>query len=277
MTSPSIIDTHCHLDFPAFDHDREAVLKRCAEKNIEHIIVPGVTAETWPRTIKLCSQYQQTHLALGMHPMFIDEHQPQHLNELDAAVQNNAPIAIGEIGLDYFQAKPNELQGKRNTSEELQREKQRLFFTKQLIIANHHQLPLIIHNRKAHDDCLHLLTQTSSLGGIIHAFNGSIQQAEKYIELGFLLGFGGMLTFERSSKLRKLVKDIPLSSIVLETDAPDMTVAQHKGERNSPEFVTYVLNEVANIKQVSTTEVAQSTNENVRRVFFSLSSKNNRT
>jgi len=260
MTSPSIIDTHCHLDFPAFDYDREAVLKRCADKNIEHIIVPAVTAETWLRTIELCSQYKQTHLALGMHPMFIDEHQPQHLNELDIAVQNNAPIAIGEIGLDYYQLKLTK-------TEELNREKQRLFFTKQLIIANRHQLPVIIHNRKAHDDCLNLLTQTSSAGGIIHAFNGSIHHAEKYIELGFLLGFGGMLTFTRSNKLRKLVEQLPLSSIALETDAPDMTVAQHKGERNSPEFVTYVLDELAKIKKLSRSEVALTTSENVRRLF----------
>jgi len=190
--------------------------------------------------------------------MFIREHQPQHLSKLHNTVESNSVIAIGEIGLDFYHAEGQD---------ETLKEKQLLFFTKQLIIAKEQRLPVIIHNRKAHDECINILTQLRVTGGVIHAFNGSIQQAQKYIDLGFLLGFGGMLTFERSRKLRNLVKQLPLSSIVLETDAPDMTVAQHKGQRNSPEYIVHVLDAVSQIKNLSKETVASTALENAQRVF----------
>lgn len=254
MNTVGLIDTHCHLDFAAFDKDRDEVLTRCRAAKVEHIIVPAVSAATWPRTIKTCSDHTNTHLALGLHPVFINEHQPQHLNDLDQAVTKHTPIAIGEIGLDYY-------------LKELDQEKQRLFFTKQLIIAKQHGLPVIIHNRKAHDDCLKILAGTKVSGGIIHAFNGNIAQAEKYLELGFLLGFGGMLTYERSRKLRDLAKHLPLSAIVLETDAPDMTVAQHKGERNSPEYIPHIMKALAATKNIDDNEITSITTGNVHRMF----------
>ena len=164
------------------------------------------------------------------------------------------PVAIGEIGLDYF-------------DKQADKEKQTAFFTKQLIIAKQHALPVIIHNRKAHDQCINLIKEIEPVGGIIHAFNGSIQQAEKYIELGFLLGFGGMLTFERSTKLKNLARQIPLSSIALETDAPDMAVEQHRGERNSPAYLPFIQSALSSIKNISLSEISDVTSANVRRVF----------
>lgn len=253
-----MIDTHCHLDFQAFEQDRAAVIERCKLNGVKQIIVPAVSASTFKQTIKVCQKYSELELALGLHPIFIKEHQPQDLNELDDLITKHKPIAVGEIGLDFFQT---------DLSSELLKEKQTLFFTKQLIIAKQHKLPLIIHNRKAHDQCIDLLKQVGSRGGIIHAFNGSIQQAHKYIELGFVLGFGGMLTFERSSKLRNLAKQIPLESIVLETDAPDMTVAQHKGERNSPEYLPFIQQALASTKQLSLDTIAQVTSANAKRVL----------
>jgi len=249
--TPLLVDTHAHIDFDDFAEDRAELMQRASAVGVKHIFVPAVTQQTWPQTIKVCQRYACCELALGLHPVFIDQHQPQHLTELDEQVAQHKPIAIGEIGLDFFS---KELQA--------QKEKQIAFFTKQLIIAKRHQLPVIIHNRKAHDECLKILTEHRVKGGIIHAFNGSIQQAYKYIELGFFLGFGGMLTFERSSKLRALVKQLPIDSIVLETDSPDMTVAQHKGERNSPEYIRYVLKAIAQIKQMSAQDVANATSNN---------------
>lgn len=253
-----MIDTHCHLDFQAFEQDRAAVIERCKLNGVTKIVVPAVSATSFKQTIKVCQQFSELELALGLHPVFINEHQPQDLNELDDLITQHKPIAVGEIGLDFFQADLLSVELK---------EKQTLFFTKQLIIAKQHKLPLIIHNRKAHDECIDLLTQVGSSGGIIHAFNGSIQHAQKYIELGFLLGFGGMLTFERSSKLRNLAEQIPLESIVLETDAPDMTVAQHKGERNSPEYLPFIQQALASTKQLSPDTIAQVTSANARRVL----------
>lgn len=259
-----MMDTHCHLDFPDFDPDRDAVLESCYQHGVQDIIVPAVSAATWQRTRELCQSHQKTpnrprlHLALGLHPMFIEQHQPQDLSELDQLVSQVQPVAIGEIGLDFYRS---------NTHSVINPDKQLAFFDKQLMIAKHHDLPVIIHNRKAHDPCLSLLAETGLRGGIIHAFNGSIQQAKHYIDLGFLLGFGGMLTFTRSSKLRDLVRQLPLQSIVLETDAPDMTVAAHRGERNSPAYLHYVRDAVAEIKHVSADEVARVTTSNARRLF----------
>lgn len=246
-----LVDTHAHIDFDDFSDDRTEVINRSNTLGIKHIFVPAITQKTWPQTIKVCQQHESCELALGLHPVFIDQHQPQHLNQLDELIKQHTPIAIGEIGLDFY-------------SKELleHKEKQIAFFTKQLIIAKQHNLPVIIHNRKAHDECIQLLSEHQLKGGIIHAFNGSIQQANKYIELGFLLGFGGMLTFDRSNKLRKLVQQLPIESIVLETDSPDMTVSQHKGQRNSPEYILYVMQAIAKIKKLSQREVSTITSNN---------------
>jgi len=254
MTSPPLIDTHCHIDFEAFDHDRESVLERALNASVHDIIVPGVAKSSWLRTISVCSEYPQCHLALGLHPIFIDEHQPQHLSLLNKLVPEHKPIAIGEIGLDYF-------------LKTLDKEKQRAFFRKQLVLAEKHQLPVIVHNRKAHDDAIAILREIGGHGGIIHAFNGSIQQAEKYIEMGFLLGFGGMLTYARSSKLRRLVRTLPVDRIVLETDSPDMTVAQHRGKRNKPEYIPLILQAMADIKNMTAPEVARITTQNVQSIW----------
>ena len=260
----SLVDTHCHLDFADFDADRHEVLRACYKNRVHDIVIPAVSQSSWHTTIALCAKNTtsieaiktsvKTHLALGLHPMMIDQHQPQHLDELNTLITKHKPIAVGEIGLDYY-------------CKTLDREKQNIFFDKQLIIAKAHQLPVIIHVRKAHDECIKLLQEANVAGGIIHNFNGSIQHAFKYIELGFKLGFGGMITFERSRKLRKLAEQIPLSSIVLETDAPDLSPEKHKGERNSPEFLPLVLNAIANVKNISVTETALITTENAKSVL----------
>lgn len=249
-----LIDSHCHIDFTEFDSDREAVIQATLDAGVSDLVVPAVAAKCWSKTIDICHKFDNCHLSLGLHPMFIDQHQPQHLSELNDLVEHHKPIAIGEIGLDFY-------------AKELNQEKQLCYFDKQLIIAKAKQLPVIIHNRKAHDECLKLLTQNQVKGGIVHAFNGSVQQAFKYIELGFHLGFGGMLTFERSVKLHDLLRAIPLESIVLETDAPDMTVSQHRGARNSPAYLGYVLAAVAQLKKQPEHLVAEQTSMNVRSLF----------
>jgi len=250
-----LFDTHCHIDFDDFDHDREKVLESAAKNGINRILVPGVSQARWQQTIKVCEQYQACELALGLHPIFIDQHQPQHLVELDQLISRHKPIAVGEIGLDFYHKDTN-------------KNKQRLFFEKQLVIAKQHSLPVIIHNRKAHDECIAMLKEHQVKSGIIHAFNGSIQQAHHYIEQGFALGFGGMLTYARSTKLRNLAQQIPLSAIVLETDAPDMTVSQFKGQRNSPEYIPYILNALAEIKSHTSKEIAQITTQNAEKILL---------
>lgn len=254
----NIIDTHCHLDFAAFDDDRQTVINQAMASGVINIVVPAVKHDTWHTTIKLCQEHSNCDLALGMHPMFIEHHQPQHLNALDEAIKQSQPIAVGEIGLDYYLPELS--------SPEL-KQKQQLFFSKQLIIANQHQLPVIIHNRKAHDQCLSLLKQHQANRGIIHAFNGSLQQAQAYIKLGFVLGFGGMVTYPRSRKLRTLVTELPLDSIVLETDAPDMSPVEHHGTRNSPEYLDEILHCIAELRNQSAEHIAKITSDNAKRIL----------
>lgn len=249
-----LVDSHCHLDFEAFDPDRETVLASAASEGVGTIVVPGVRRDTWERLVGLCAGHPGLHYALGLHPLFADVHRPEHLSDLSNQVASLSPVAVGEIGLDYY-------------DKHADRDTQRRLFEGQLDIARQHGLPAILHVRKAHDEVLELLRRHGIQGGIAHAFNGSLQQAHKYVEMGFKLGFGGTLTFERSRKLRELAKHLPLDALVLETDAPDMTVAQHRGERNSPEYIPCVLEAMASVRSETLEEIAVATTRNAATVL----------
>jgi len=249
-----ITDTHCHLDHTAFDTDRAEILHRCQALAIKTIIVPGVLREGWDKLLTLCSQYDALVPALGLHPMFVTHHQTSHLDDLALYAKQHNLVAVGEIGLDFYHGPLN-------------RDVQLRLFQSQLDIASQANLPVILHVRKAHDLTLKTLRNNFSQGGIVHAFNGSLQQAEQYIALGFKLGFGGMLTYSRANKLRLLALKLPLDAIVLETDAPDMVVANHKGERNSPEYIIDSLSALAQIRQLTSKEIARITSLNAQRVL----------
>ena len=250
----NIIDTHCHLDFDVFSGDREAVLKRAREQHVNGFVIPGVQKNTWDKLIDMCNQSSDLHYALGLHPMFIQSHVSEHLLVLEEYIHSNQPVAVGEIGLDFHE---------KSLDKNIQAE----FFEKQLQLASKVDLPVILHVRKAHEEVLSYIKKYSICGGIVHAFNGSQQQAQRYSENNFKFGFGGMLTFERSTKLRTLAKVLPIESIVLETDAPDMTVFQHKGERNSPEYLPYCLHALAEVKSMPVQEVADITTYNAQQVL----------
>ena len=249
-----IIDSHCHLDFEEFDGDRESVLENARNQGVSGFIVPGVKKATWQPLISLCDQYSDVHYALGMHPMFMSDHALKDIAELEELVSANNPVAIGEIGLDFYESASD-------------KEDQLAIFEQQLELACNVNLPVILHVRKAHEEILKALKKFPVCGGVVHAFNGSLQLAQRYQEHQFMFGFGGMLTYERSSKLRSLAQALPLSTIVLETDSPDMTVVQHRGERNSPEYLSYCLQALAEVKSVSAEEVAAITTDNARKVF----------
>ena len=254
MTKPHIIDSHCHLDFSAFEHDRNAILDNCLDLGVTDIVVPGVLAATWQKLLTWTEQSSRLHCALGLHPVFLDQHRNEHLETLDTFLSNHAVVAVGEIGLDFF-------------IKTLDKTEQQYFFEQQLSLAKKHDLPVILHTRKSHDETLKFLKIHTIKGGIAHAFNGSKQQAHAYLDLGFKLGFGGMLTYERSRKLRQLAHDLPLDAIVLETDSPDMTVEQHRGERNSPEYLPYVLAALAEIRSESIETIAKQTSTNTKTVL----------
>ena len=255
-----LIDTHCHIDSSTFDADRERVLSGAAQNNVKKIIVPATTKNHWQRLLSICEQGESQHPtlfpALGLHPVYLEAHKTAHLAELEQQLENPHVVAVGEIGLDYY-------------IKELDKAAQRELLDGQFLIAAQRRLPVILHCRKAYDDLIAMLIHHQLKGGIAHAFNGSIQQAHKMIDLGFKLGFGGMLTYQRSVKIRKLAKDLPLSSIVLETDSPDLTVVQHRGQRNSPQYLPFIIEALAQVRSEPMDELAFAIYQNSLTVFQS--------
>ena len=249
-----LIDTHCHLDVAEFDADRQAILSRCRQQGINRIVIPAIHAKAWQGLLALCQQEPGLYPALGLHPVYIEQHTESDIQALQESLAVHRPIAVGEIGLDYFIA-------------ELDRQRQQHFFEAQLHCAQQADLPVILHVRKSHDQVLAALRRSKVKGGVCHAFNGSLQQAQQYIDMGFKLGFGGTLTYDRSSKIRQLARELPLTALVLETDAPDMVVSAHRGERNSPEYLTDCLSALAEIRDMSTQDVAVQTTLNACEVF----------
>jgi TatD DNase family protein len=249
-----LVDTHCHLDVSEFDADRDEVIARARAAGVQQMVVPAVDAAHWEGLVALCNSYTGLYPALGMHPVYWQQHRPEHLRALAEAIETWRPVAVGEIGLDFF-------------IPDADREVQRQLLAAQLDIARDAGLPVILHVRKAHDEVLSMLRRHRVKGGIAHAFNGSLQQADAYLGLNFRLGFGGMLTYDRSRKIRALAKALPMQAIVLETDAPDMTVASHHGQRNSPEYLPECLQALAEVREEAPELLAQQSSDNARDVL----------
>lgn len=249
-----IIDSHCHLDHPAFDPDRREVLERARKVGVAAMVIPGVSRTSWPKLLAIAAVDKRLHPALGLHPYFVHQHSDRDPAELELAVEKQRPVAIGEIGLDFHRP-------------DLDRDKQQVLLEAQLIVARQFDLPVILHIRKAHDQMLRTLKKAGIRGGICHAFNGSLQQAEQYMKLDFCFGFGGIITYERSSRLRRLARELPLDRLVLETDAPDMAGVRHRHERNSPEYLPEILESLAQARGEEPEFVARQTSATVTRVL----------
>ena len=249
-----LFDTHCHLDIEDFDHDRDQVIADALRNNVNRVLVPAIAKSNFSAVQTLCRTHTGFYPALGLHPVFINQHDDEHLDHLTNVINQERPTAIGEIGLDF-------------AIKTLDKARQISFFNAQLDIAGEHQLPVILHARRSHDEILKHLKAQKLTGGICHAFNGDINQAHRYIDLGFKLGFGGMLTYERSTKLRALAKALPNEAIVLETDAPDLTGAEHQYSRNSPAYLPEVAKSLSEIKGISVEKIAAITTANAMQVL----------
>lgn len=252
----SIIDSHCHLDFSVLADNLDDVLARAQQRGVTQYVLPSVTANRFESVLHLARAYPSVHPALGLHPCFCSIHSEFDLEVLSAAVQQNKVCAVGEIGLDLFIESPNI-------------DYQKYLFVEQLKIAEKNSLPVIIHVRKAQDMVLQLLKQHRfTQGGIIHAFNGSEQQAYRYInEFGFKLGFGGSLTYPRANKIRKLAADLPLDALVLETDSPDMPLYNMETNVNEPSNTSTVLQVMAGLRSESIACIASQLVLNTRSVL----------
>ncbi len=268
----SWIDTHCHLDAAEFDADRDAVRAAARAAGVGHIVIPAVHRAHWREVIALAHRHGDSY-ALGIHPLYTPNAQEGDiavLRELLVEVQDDPHlVAVGEIGLDFF------VPG-------LDAERQIWFYEQQIQLAREFGLPVILHVRKSSDRLLKTLRAKPVVGGIAHAFNGSLQQAQAFIDLGFKLGFGGAVTYDRALKLRELAATLPLESIVMETDAPDIpphwlyTTAEARAAgqpqgRNSPEELPRIAQEVAQLRGISADALAQATSNNARAVLRGLS------
>ncbi len=252
-----LIDTHSHLDFEQFDTDREQVIQRARDAGVSHIMVSSITARNWDSVKQLTEKYQTLHAAYGLHPVFIQEYKPSHLDQLRQQLSQSNAIAIGECGLDFF------IKG---ISDE-ERQLQLTVFIKQLKLAQEFNLPLIIHARKSLDIILKHLRQHKGVRGVIHSFSGSEQQAKQLIDLGFYLGFGGPITYTRAHRLHRLIRSLPLEAMVLESDAPDQPDAAHHGMRNEPAYLPHIVQTMAELRNCNVLEIAAKTTHNAQQLF----------
>ncbi len=254
-----LIDTHTHLDFPDFDADRDALLARSRALGVQRMVVLGIYKANWQRLWHLVEANEGLYAAFGLHPVYLNEHQPQHLDELRDWLSRLAGqpklCAVGEFGLDYY-------------LENLDRHRQQAVFEAQLELAAEFELPALLHVRRAHAATIATLKRFRlKRGGIIHAFAGSQEEAREYIKLGFRLGLGGAATWPQANRLRQVVAGLPLDAIVLETDAPDMAPAMHPYQRNSPEYLADICAELAALRGVSAEELATASSRNADELF----------
>ena len=266
------IDTHCHLDAAEFDADRDAVRHAARQAGVARCVIPAVHAKHWAEVAQLAEQHGDAY-ALGIHPLYVPQAQEADLLLLDRALTERRGdprlVAVGEIGLDFFVPALC-------TTE--MRARQWFFYTAQLKLAQQHGLPVILHVRRSADLLLKGLRQWPVTSGIAHAFNGSSQQAQAFVDRGFALGFGGTLTYERSLQLRRLACDLPLSAIVLETDAPDIPphwlyqTAEQRAQgaaqgRNSPAELPRIAQVLAELRGASLADVAAASCCNAQRAL----------
>lgn len=216
-----LIDTHIHLDAAEFDSDREGVIAAARAAGVGGFIVPAVEVANFDRVEALSAAHGDVLHAFGIHPLYVERAHPEDLDVVAERLARGSAVAVGEIGLDHFGGAPAHVL-------------QETFFVAQLKLARQFGLPVILHVRRAVDDILKFLRRIDVPGGIAHAFNGSRQQADTFIAMGFRLGFGGAMTFEGSRRIRELARTLPLEAIVLETDAPDIPPAWAQGGRNEP-------------------------------------------
>jgi TatD DNase family protein len=247
-----LIDSHCHLDFKCFDHDRAEVLNNCRKLGISTIVIPGTQASQWQKQIDLCHLYPQLRFSLGLHPYFLNSFKPAHLAKLVNLLNQyqNKVLALGEIGLD--------------SHIDVDWKLQLLVFEQQLMIAEGHELPVILHHRNSHNELIRILKAIKfSQGGIVHAFSGSLHEAKTYIDLGFKIGVGAVVTYARANKTRKTIAQLPLNSLVLETDAPDMPLMGKQGQRNSPEYLPEIFECLLDLRKETKQEILQACSNNV--------------
>lgn len=249
-----LFDSHCHLDVDEFAGDRDAVLARARTAGIAAQLIPAIDRAHWSGLAQLCAQHTDLHPAYGIHPLYLDGDVEADLVALPDWIERHGAVAVGECGLDWF-------------VEGVDPERQRRVFRRQLEIAREFDLPLVLHARRAVEEIILSLREFAPLRGVVHSYPGSEEQAAQLAKLGFRLGIGGPLTFERAHRLRRLVARVPLDWLLLETDAPDQPCACHRGQRNEPAHLNVVLRALAELRPESEERLAEATWQNACALF----------
>jgi len=254
-----VIDSHCHLDNPQFDPDREAVIDRALAAGVERMVVIG-TGEGPPDLeagIRLADRHESIYATVGIHPHDASKATPETYKRLAELLKHSKVIALGEIGLDYhYDHSPREVQ--------------RDVFLQQMMIAGEARKPIVIHTREAWEDTLGLLEtywRPRGLGGIMHCFSGNADQAALCVDLGFHLSFGGIVTFPKALDVQEAARYVPPDRLLIETDAPYLAPVPHRGKRNEPAFVAETARKMADLRGVSTEEIARLTSANFMGLF----------
>ncbi len=247
-----LIDSHCHLDDAAFDDDRDAVLRRAETAGVCKIIVPAYTPKYWDRLKEGCRHHPGLYPAYGVHPLYLDDRDEQW--EATLATLLTQAVALGEIGLDAGDGAPDAA-------------RQRAGFTTQLAMAQQLGLPVILHARRSLEEVILTLRRFPGLRGVLHRFSGSLVQAQRLIDMGFLLGLGGALTHPRARRLRATAAILPAESLLVETDAPWQTPHAHPGTRNEPAYLSEIIASLAQLRHTPAQGIAQVTAQNALTLF----------
>ncbi|AHG21093.1 deoxyribonuclease YjjV [Chania multitudinisentens RB-25] len=258
-------DTHCHFDFPPFTGYEDESLRLAAQAGVQRIIVPAVTAERFALVLQLAQEHAPVFAALGLHPLYIAQHHEAQLEQLVNVLANPPAklVAVGEIGLDLYMENP-------------QFDRQQALLKQQLALAKRHDLPVILHSRRSHDQLAAILRRAAvTRCGVVHGFAGSLAQAQAFIRLGYYIGVGGTISYERAQKTRSVMAQLPLASLLLETDAPDMPLAGYQGQPNRPERAAEVFQALCGLRPESPDEIAHHLHQNTQSLFALLSNMGN--
>jgi TatD DNase family protein len=249
-----LIDSHSHFDVAEFDADRDTALARARDAGVRRQILPAISLAGFAKLRDLCAKKAGLFPAYGLHPLFLAEHAPKHLDELEAWIDRERPVAVGECGLDFY-------------VDYLDEATQRRYLDRQLVIARERDLPVILHARRAFDDVTAAVRRIGKLRGVVHSFSGSPEQARQLWKLGFHIGIGGPVTYERAHRLRGIVASMPLEFLLLETDSPDQPLCGHQGQRNEPSRLVDVCDVIAELRGVDSATIAQATTRNGATLF----------
>lgn len=255
------IDTHCHLDFPEFDKDREQVIQAAKQAGVDYIINIGSSLEGSKKSVALAKEHTDIYVTVGIHPHEADSFNEQKELAIRELLREEKVVAIGEIGLDYFL--PAGRQGKNYS----QPQNQKILFKSLLGIAKDSGLPLVLHIRQAQTEVLEIIKDNLPLKAVVHCFSGDEDFLRKCLELSFFISFTCNITYPKAQNLRNLVKVTPLERLLLETDAPFLAPQELRGRRNEPAFVKLLAQEIAKLKAISLDEVASVTTANAKQFF----------